>query len=241
MTPDPREHLIVALDVPSAADALRMVDRLDGQALWYKVGLELYLAAGPAIVQTLAARGLRVFLDLKLHDIPNTVAAAVRALAQSGASLLTVHAVGGPVMLRAAAQAAAMAVDGPRLLAVTVLTSMDQTQLTATGVDGEPLDQVLRLAQLARAAGIDGMVCSPEEVAAVRGLTPDSLLVVPGIRPAGTAAGDQMRLATPAQGIAAGASMLVVGRPITQAADPGKALAAILTEISSSHSSHTAR
>jgi orotidine-5'-phosphate decarboxylase len=225
------DRLIVALDFPSAAAALDLADQLQGTCLWLKVGMELYYAAGNAVVELLRERGFEVFLDLKLHDIPNTVAGAVRSVAGVGASLLTVHAAGGEQMLRAAAQAAS-APGSPKLLAITVLTSMNAAELRGVGVSDAPAAQVLRLAKLARAAGIDGLVCSPEEVAAVRELMgPDALLVTPGIRPAGAAAGDQSRIASPAEAIARGATMLVVGRPITQAADPATAAAGILEEI----------
>lgn len=228
---DPLDRLIVALDFPSAAAALDLADQLQGTCLWLKVGMELYYAAGNAVVELLRERGFEVFLDLKLHDIPNTVAGAVRSVAGVGASLLTVHAAGGEQMLRAAAQAAS-APGSPKLLAITVLTSMNAAELRGVGVSDAPAAQVLRLAKLARAAGIDGLVCSPEEVAAVRELMgPDALLVTPGIRPAGAAAGDQSRIASPAEAIARGATMLVVGRPITQAADPATAAAGILEEI----------
>ncbi len=180
------------------------------------------MPAGNSIVERLRERGFKVFLDLKLHDIPNTVAGAVRSVAGAGASLLTIHAGGGAAMMRAAAEAAT-APGAPRLLAVTVLTSMDAAQLAAVGVPDPPAAQVLRLARLAATAGIDGLVCSAEEVGAVRqAMGPDALLVVPGIRPAGPSAtaDDQRRIATPAEAMARGASMLVVGRPITQANDP---------------------
>lgn len=227
-----RERLIVALDYPAAQPALDLVGRLDGSCLWFKVGLELYLAAGESIVETLRMRGFRVFLDLKLHDIPNTVAGAVRTLAGSGASMLTIHAGGGPAMLAAAVEAAALSADGPKLLAVTVLTSMDAAQLHAIGVPSPPAEQVSRLANIALAAGVAGLVCSPLEVASIRseyGAGPR--LVVPGIRPADSPAGDQQRFAGPAEAIAAGASMLVVGRPITQALDPSVAAHAMLRQI----------
>jgi orotidine-5'-phosphate decarboxylase len=228
---DPLDMLIVALDFPSAAAALELACQLQGTCRWFKVGMELYYAAGNAVIEHLRERGFEVFLDLKLHDIPNTVAGAVRSVAGVGASLLTVHAGGGEQMLRAAA-AAASAPGSPRLLAVMVLTSMDAAELSAVGVTDTPAAQVLRLAQLARTVGIDGLVCSPEEVAVVReSMGPGALLVTPGIRPAGSAVGDQSRVATPAEAIAGGASMLVVGRPITQAPDPAKAAAAILDEI----------
>ena len=229
--PTPKARLAVALDYPDAEQALRLVDSLDHTCQWFKVGMELYYAAGNTIVHQLRDRGFDVFLDLKLHDIPNTVAGAVRSATQPGAGLLTLHASGGSAMMTAAAEAA-KAPGSPRLLAVTVLTSMDAAQLAGTGVTASPADQVLRLAKLATQSGIDGFVCSAEEVAAVRLATgPDTLLVIPGIRPAGAAIGDQKRIATPAQAIAHGASMLVVGRPITQAADPAAAAQAILDEI----------
>lgn len=232
--PDHADRLIVALDFPSADLALALVDRLEGACRWFKVGMELYYAAGNQVLDQLRERGFDVFLDLKLHDIPNTVAGAVRTVAGTGASLLTIHAGGGQAMMRAAAKAADRP-DAPRLLAVTVLTSIDAAELTAVGVtgDGGVETQVLRLARLARAAGINGLVCSPLEVAAVRkAMGPDALLVVPGIRPAAAAGSDdQSRVATAADAIAAGASMLVVGRPITQAPDPAAAAAAILDQI----------
>lgn len=227
-----RDRLAVALDVPDAKSAYELVDRLDGACRWLKVGMELYYSAGNGLMETLAGRGYSIFLDLKLHDIPNTVAGAVRSVTGLGAGLLTVHASGGPAMLRAAA--AAKAPGAPKLLAVTVLTSMDQGELSAIGVPGSPADQVLRLATMAKAAGMDGMVCSPEEVAAVRAATgPESILVIPGIRPAGAAADDQRRTATAADAIRRGASILVVGRPITKASDPAAAARAILDEIES--------
>jgi orotidine-5'-phosphate decarboxylase len=221
-----RDQLIVALDFPTASQALDLVDRLDGQCQWFKVGLELYLANGSSIVTSLRSKGYDIFLDLKLHDIPNTVAGAVRSVSRLGASLLTIHAAGGLAMLEAAASIP----DAPRLLAVTVLTSMDAAQLATVGVPGTPAEQVLRLAQLAASAGIDGMVCSPEEVPLLRAeLGTGPLLVVPGIRPGDAARGDQRRVATPEAAMASGASMLVVGRPITEAVDPAAAAEAILT------------
>jgi len=231
------DRLIVALDFPSAGTAMDMVDQLQGTCRWFKVGMELYYAAGNSIVERLRRRGFEVFLDLKLHDIPNTVAGAVRSVGGTGASLLTVHAGGGERMMRAAALAAC-APDSPKLLAVTVLTSLSAAELSAVGV-GDAKDagnvvrsQVLRLARLAKVAGINGLVCSADEVAAVREVMgQEALLVVPGIRPAGGDVGDQSRVATPAEAIARGASMLVVGRPITQAADPAKAAAEIVAEI----------
>jgi orotidine-5'-phosphate decarboxylase len=233
---DPRNYLAIALDLPDEHQALALVDRLGNTCQWYKVGMELYYAAGNRIVHELRNRGFNIFLDLKLHDIPNTVAGAVRSATNAGASLLTIHASGGAAMMSAAAEAA-QAPGSPRLLAVTVLTSMDASELAGIGITASPADQVLRLAKLAQQSGIDGMVCSPEEVAMLRRETgPDTLLVIPGIRPAGSAVDsgsrdDQKRVATPAQAIAHGASMLVVGRPITRAPDPAEAARAILQEI----------
>lgn len=231
----PLDRLIVALDFPTASAALQLVDRLQGSCRWFKVGMELYYVAGNRVIEDLRQRGFNVFLDLKLHDIPNTVAGAVHSVVGVGASLLTVHAGGGERMMRAAAEAA-KAPSAPSLLAVTVLTSIDEAELRAVGVGDEPGAQVLRLARLARAAGITGLVCSADEVAALRqAMGPEARLVVPGIRPAEATGGrdDQRRVATATEAIARGASMLVVGRPITQAADPAKAAAAILAEIAS--------
>jgi len=229
---DARDRLIVALDVPSRTEALRLADQLSGVCSWVKVGLELYLAAGNGVVEELQRRDYSVFLDLKFHDIPTTVAGAVRSAASLGVSLLTVHAAGGPAMLAAAALAASNFVDPPWLLAVTVLTSMGRPELAATGIEMSPNEQVLRLALMAQANGIDGLVCSAQEVQALRHeLRRDVQLVVPGIRPAGTSVSDQKRVATPADAIRAGADMLVVGRPITRAADPTRAALAILEEM----------
>jgi len=228
---DPRDRLAVALDFADEQDALTLVDHLGQTCQWFKVGMELYYAAGNSIVQKLRDRGFNVFLDLKLHDIPNTVAGAVRSATRAGASLLTVHATGGAAMMTAAAEAAS-APGSPRLLAVTVLTSMDSNELAGIGISASPAEQVLRLARLAQASGIDGMVCSTEEVSILRKETgPNTLLVVPGIRPAGSTTDDQRRVATPALAIAQGASMLVVGRPITRATDPSAAAKAVLHEI----------
>ena len=227
-----RDRLIVALDVPTLAEARELARTLRGVCRWVKVGLELYLVAGNAVVEELASQGYSVFLDLKFHDIPNTVAGAVRSAANVGASLLTVHAAGGPAMLAAASEAAAASKNAPRLLAVTVLTSMDAAQLTAMGIERSPAEQVLRLGRMAQASGVDGLVCSAEEVRALRReLGSDLQLVAPGIRPLGASAGDQKRVATPAEAIRAGASMLVVGRPITRAVDPAQAAQAILDEM----------
>lgn len=228
---DAADHLIVALDFPTAPEALQLVERLDGQVRWVKVGLELYLAEGRSMVNALVARGLHVFLDLKLHDIPNTVAAAVRVAGASGADLLTVHAGSGPAMLASAAQAAPPSL---RLLAVTVLTSMGQADLQAVGVSDTAEEQVGRLATLAVGAGVTGLVCSPAELVSVRrSVGPETLLVTPGIRSAAAPADDQQRTASAYDAVRSGADMLVVGRPITRAGDPAAATAALLREIDS--------
>jgi orotidine-5'-phosphate decarboxylase len=231
-----RKRLIVALDVPNAAAALNLVNRLERTCQWFKVGMELFTAAGPAAVEPLVARGHSVFLDLKFCDIPNTVAGAVRSAAALGVRLITIHASGGPAMLAAAQEALAGLADPPQLLAVTVLTSMDQSQTSAVGLNRTPAEQVELLARMGLEAGIRGFVCSPQEVASLRAVTgPEGVLVVPGIRPAGAhtnnAVGDQKRVATPADALRNGASYLVVGRPITQAPDPAAAAEAILAEM----------
>ena len=231
-----RERLAVALDAPSLGAAEELLRRLGGVAGWLKVGLELYTAAGPAAVEAAARHG-RVFLDLKLHDIPNTVAGAAAAATQIGVELMTVHASGGPAMLRAALEgaergAARAGVRRPALVAVTVLTSLGAEDLARTGVPAAPEAQALRLARLAQEAGLEGVVSSPREAALLRReLGPDFRLVVPGIRPASAGADDQARTADPAEAIRAGADLLVVGRPITQAADPAAAARGVLDEI----------
>lgn len=227
----PSDRLIVALDFPDTRVALALVDRLHGATRWFKVGLELYIAEGNSLVAELKRRGYSIFLDLKLHDIPNTVASAVRAATHLGIDMLTVHAAGGPEMMSAAVGAAESRLS---LLAVTVLTSMDAVQLEAIGVTRTPAAQVERLATMALACGVGGLVCSPNEVASLRkqfGSGP--LLVIPGIRPEGADIGDQRRVATPAAAMAAGASHLVVGRPITRAEDPEAAARAIFEEMQS--------
>jgi len=229
---EPSKRLIVALDVPSAADALSLADSLTGVCTWVKVGLELFIAAGPAIVHELKNRGFSVFLDLKLHDIPNTVAGAVRSAAATGADMLTVHAAGGPTMLAVAADAARNSKNPIQLLAVTVLTSMDAGQLASIGVPAFPFDQVGLLARVAIDSGLRGLVCSPHEAASLRKILGDNItLVTPGIRPSGSDAQDQKRISTPAQAIADGATYLVVGRPITQAPDPRAAAQAVQLQI----------
>src|ERR1035438_5965940 len=227
-----RKRLIVALDVPDAASAARLVGQLEDNCCWFKVGLELFAAAGPAVLEPLVRRGHSVFLDLKFHDIPNTVAGAVRSAAMLGVRMVNVHAAGGPAMLAAARAALDGGEDPPELLAVTMLTSMDQAQLKATGLDRSPSEQVELLARMSLEAGIRGFVCSAQEVAALRALTGrEGVLVTPGIRPSGADIGDQKRIATPAEALRQGASYLVVGRPITQAPDPAEAAEAILKDM----------
>lgn len=224
-------RVIVPLDFPSEDEAFDMVDRLGEQGAFYKVGLELYTRSGPSVVRSLVDRGKRVFLDLKLHDIPNTVAASVAAASDLGVEFLTVHATGGPTMLEAAAAARGGEL---KLLAVTVLTSLSPDEMGR--VWGRELrslrEEVGRLAVMARDANIDGVVTSPLEVSWIRGQVEDDFLIVtPGIRPAGADRDDQNRIATPSDAVQAGADYLVIGRPITRADDPAAALAGILREI----------
>jgi orotidine-5'-phosphate decarboxylase len=228
----PRERLIVALDVSSSTEAQKIVAGLGDSVQTYKVGMQLYTAEGPQVIRDLVGSGRRVFLDLKYHDIPNTVAGAVREAAKLGVSMLTVHASGGTSMLRAAAEAARERSPGPQVLAVTVLTSMDERDLNETGVPGLVVDQVVRLASMALKAGCAGIVSSAQEVRTLRTrLSGDYLAVTPGVRPAGSAHGDQARVVTPAEAIAAGATHIVVGRPITAAADPASEAEKILREM----------
>ncbi len=222
--------LISALDLPELDQALAMVDRIGPQVEWYKVGKQLFTHYGPQVLQELKARNKKVFLDMKYHDIPNTVAHAIRSGALVGGDIIDVHAFGGPAMLEAAAQA--MRETGTRVIAVTVLTSMDQAQLEAVGIQATPQEQVLRLAKLARQAGLSGVVCSALELPLLRKeLGDDFLTVVPGIRPAGADAGDQKRIMTPRQAREAGADFIVVGRPILAAPDPAQAAEKILQEL----------
>ena len=214
---DPRQNLIVALDVSSAAAAQKIVAAVGDSALTYKVGMQLYTAEGPSVVRDLVASGRRVFLDLKYHDIPTTVAAAVREAAELRVSMLTIHAGGGGKMIRAAVEAARNVNPALMLLGVTVLTSMDDQDLDKVGVRGRVVDQVLRLAGLAITSGCHGVVASALEAAELRSeLGNHFLIVTPGVRPAGKDHGDQSRVVTPAEAIAAGATYIVVGRPITE-------------------------
>lgn len=230
---DPRQCLIVALDVSSAAAAQEIVAAVGDSAFCYKVGMQLYTAEGPRVVRELVASGRKVFLDLKYHDIPNTVGAAVREAARLGVSMLTVHASGGGKMLRTATESAALANPALMVLAVTVLTSLEDRDLDKLGIHGRVQDQVLRLAALALANGCQGIVASAREASVLRReLAGDFAIVTPGVRPAGAAHGDQARVVTPAEAIGAGATHIVVGRPITEAEDPAAEARAILSQIS---------
>ena len=233
-----RDRITVALDCDRDR-ALELGDALAGRARWVKVGMTLYYAEGPQIVRAFKDRGFKVFLDLKFHDIPHQVRGAARSASLAGADLLTVHGLGSRAMLEAAREgveeAAAERGERSRLIAITVLTSMDQAALAEIGIDRPVAEEAARLATLAKEASIDGVVCSPREAAEMRTLLgPDALVVTPGVRPAGFAVGDQSRVATPADAIKAGASHLVVGRPITAAEDPVSAFEAIVGELSAS-------
>lgn len=229
---DPRQRLIVALDVSSSAAARKIVAAVGDSAHAYKVGMQLYTAEGPGVVRELVGSGRRVFLDLKYHDIPNTVGAAVREAAQLGISMLTVHASGGAKMLRAAVEAAQAVNPSLLVLAVTVLTSLDDADLNMLGLRGGLLDQVLRLAALALSNSCQGVVASAQEASALREeFGRDFTIVTPGVRPAGSGTDDQARVVTPAEAIAAGASYIVVGRPITEAPDPAAEARAILGQL----------
>ena len=226
----PQDKIIIALDVPDTDGALRILDSLGDPPALCKIGLELFTAEGPSVIKAVQDRGSRVFLDLKFHDIPNTVAHAVKSASGLGVAMTTLHASGGPVMLEAAAKAA----EGSELLllAVTVLTSMDAAQLSSTGISVEPREQVLRLAGLASDAGIGGVVCSPLEVNAIRtSLGNDLRIVTPGVRPTWAAAGDQKRVMTPAEAVKEGSDWLVIGRPSTAAENPHEAYAKVVEEL----------
>lgn len=223
-----KSPVVVALDYERGTDALAFVDRLDPASCRVKVGKELFTREGPALVEDLQKRGFELFLDLKFHDIPNTVAAAVRVAADLGVWMVNVHASGGRRMMEAARESIDKASGKPLLIAVTVLTSMERQDLAEIGLDVEPLDQVRRLALLTQSCGLDGVVCSAQEATMLRGsLASDFRLVTPGIRPADAEAGDQRRVMTPEQAVAVGVDYLVIGRPITRANDPVAALAAI--------------
>jgi orotidine-5'-phosphate decarboxylase len=228
-----RDRLIVALDVPTAVAAKSVVRELGSLVSTFKIGLQLFTAAGPELVRELVGEGHKIFLDLKFHDIPNTVAQAVGSAAELRVSMLTVHASGGARMLDAAAKAASQSKSRPLVLAVTVLTSLSDAELQETGISGRALDQVLRLASLARSSGCGGVVASPREVRELRReLGEGFAIVTPGVRPAGSNQGDQARTATAGEAIVAGASHLVVGRPILEAKHSKEAVESLLREIS---------
>lgn len=224
-----KAEIIVALDEASLDEAKRLMDRLDGRAKFYKVGLQLFTAAGPAAIEAVKQHGARVFLDLKLHDIPNTVASAVRSARELGADLCTIHLSGGPEMCAAAV---AEAGDRMKILGVTVLTSSNQATLEVCGVAGSVGEQVVRLAKMGYASGVRGFVASALELPLLRAeLGNETLLVIPGVRPAGSDAGDQKRTATPAEVVRGGATHLVIGRPISRADDPAAAFELIASEV----------
>lgn len=231
------DRIIVALDQPDLPAALRCADALVGRARWVKVGMTLFYREGPQAVLAMRERGFDVFLDLKLHDIPHQVEGAARSLATLGAGMLTVHASGGADMMEAAVRgaregASAAGIVPPSVIAVTVLTSLDAEALQSIGVESEPAEQVAGLAALALTAGVDGVVCSPREAARMRALLgPQALVVTPGVRPLGSAAGDQARTATPSEALRAGASHIVIGRPITGSEDVAAAYDSILSSI----------
>lgn len=230
MSTSAKEKIIVALDAPDAASACQLADRLAGTASWVKVGLQLFTAEGPSIVRAMQDRGFRVFLDLKFHDIPNTAAEAVRSAVQLGADLTTIHLCGGRKMIADAVRAS----EGSRLLVlgVTVLTSFDEAELRGVGVPATPEQQVRNLVALGTSCGLRGVVCSPHEIAVLRAAFGNDLAIVtPGVRPKGADTNDQKRVMTPAEAIAAGASQLVIGRPITAAASPKDAILRIMEEI----------
>ena len=225
---------IVALDFPAAAAALAFAASVGPADCRLKIGKELFTAAGPVLVETLSKQGFDIFLDLKFHDIPNTVAGACKAAAQLGVWMLNVHASGGRAMMEAARKALGDAPDRPRLIAVTLLTSMGAREIGEVGILGDAPEAVRRLARLTQASGLDGVVCSAQEAAMLRAeCGKDFCLVTPGIRPASASKDDQQRVMTPAAAVAAGADYLVIGRPVTQASDPVATLAAINSEINS--------
>ena len=230
----PRDRVIVACDVPDLKTLTDLLDRLDGRPSFYKVGLELFVAEGERAIEAVRKRSGRIFLDLKLHDIPETVARAVQSARRAEAELLTVHTSGGYEMLSRAAQAAQEAGGGVKILGVTVLTSLVEDDLRAEGIETTIPEMVRARARIAAKAGIAGLVCSSHEIEAARGAAPGLLIVVPGIRPAtgpGAANGDQKRVATPSGAIRNGADYLVVGRPLRDAADPAKAFEALVDEV----------
>jgi orotidine-5'-phosphate decarboxylase len=227
---DPK--IIIALDYPAAATALALAERLQPELCRLKVGKELFTAAGPGLIEQLQQRGFEIFLDLKFHDIPNTTAQACKAAASLGVWMVNVHALGGRKMLEAAHEAIAHSTQPPKLIAVTLLTSMAQEDLADIGIDATPAEMVLRLAKLAQDSGLDGVVCSAQEAALLRKQCGNEFcLVTPGIRPLQASRDDQSRVMTPLAALQAGSSYLVIGRPITKAADPLQALLDINNEI----------
>ena len=233
MTATQKSKIIVALDYPDAQSAMQLVEQLVPDLCRLKVGKELFTRAGPPLVETLAARGFDVFLDLKFHDIPNTVASACQAAAELGVWMLNVHALGGERMLQAAKEGVSRTGHAPLLIAVTILTSMDETDLASVGLSGSPQDNVLRLASLAQQSGLDGVVCSSRETAVLREqLGAGFSLITPGIRPAGSQADDQRRVMTPVDAIKNGSDYLVIGRPVTRADDPVGVLRTINSDLS---------
>ena len=230
--PTCQSPIIVALDFPTRDAALALADQLDPALCRVKVGKELFTRCGPEIVGALAGKGFEVFLDLKFHDIPNTTAMAVKAAAEMGVWMVNVHCSGGLRMMAACRDTLAQLSGAkPLLIGVTVLTSMERSDLAGIGLDIEPQQQVLRLAALAAEAGLDGLVCSAQEAQALKAAHPALQLVTPGIRPAGSAQDDQRRILTPRQALEQGSDYLVIGRPISQAADPAQALATIVAEL----------
>ena len=229
---NPKSHLIVALDFPDRAAAIRMAEKLSGHVGYFKIGLELFTREGPGLVQEIRDRGEKIFLDLKLHDIPNTVRGAVRSACRLGVDMLTIHASGGSNMLYAASQQALESKSPPLLLAVTALTSLSEDEMKMLGVAGSMDRWVERLAELAQRSGMGGIVASSKELPMLRRRFGNKMkLVIPGIRPAGTALQDQSRTAIPADAIRAGADYIVVGRPILQATHPAQAADSIVDEI----------
>ncbi len=227
-------RVIIALDFDDEERALALAGRVDPQRCRLKIGKQLFSRAGPPVVERLVSAGFDVFLDLKYHDIPNTVAGACRAAADLGVWMVNVHAQGGRRMMEAARESLMAVSQPPLLIAVTILTSLGEEDIHETGLSGTPVENVQRLAQLASAAGMDGVVCSPKEIEVLRRQLPATFrLVTPGIRPVGVLAGDQKRVMTPMEALTLGADYLVIGRPITAAEDPMAALAAIEAEISS--------
>jgi orotidine-5'-phosphate decarboxylase len=227
--------IIVPLDFNNANDALAMAEQLDPNKCRVKVGKELFTSAGPDVVRRLIVMGFDVFLDMKYHDIPNTVAGAVRAAAELGVWMVNVHASGGSRMMAAAVDAVQQSAHKPILIAVTVLTSMDTEDLIELGINIEPIEQVKKLALLAQSSGMDGVVCSASEASELKRITHDKFcLVTPGIRPVGSAADDQRRIVTPYDALANGSDYLVIGRPIVKSADPAKVLDEILATLTGS-------